>query len=178
MFAQAMIQARPPPTTEGAPRLYEDKRGYKRLALDDRPFKDLKKFGGSEAQWKEWDFNFLVTVVSADKTRDVKNALLQTQKLNSAEVTTKTLDEGMGLQKLVMFMRVHSGALYNKIVLATTGEANLVVRGVEDFNGFVAYKMYDRYNPMTSATMIQAYMQVINRVQQKDVRQLGRVIEE
>ena len=50
--------------------------------MDERPFRRVDAFDGSEGNWKEWCFNFLVAVGEADKTGFMKEALEIVEKIN------------------------------------------------------------------------------------------------
>ena len=62
--------------------------------------------------------------------------------------------------------------------LLTKGEANQVVRGVEDMNGYVAWKrLYDRFNPRTPASLTAAWRDVIRPKKVRDLREIGKVVD-
>ena len=79
--------------------------------------------------------------------------------------------------------RKYGGELYGVLCGLTTGEANVVVRGVTDkFKeqcGFVAVKVLsDRFNPKTPARLLQYLSALIKPVQVRDIRQVAKAVEE
>ena len=63
--------------------------------------------------------------------------------------------------------------------MLTVGVANTTVRSAEERNGFVAWaKLYQKHNPRTPARGLMALQDVVRPAVVKDIRLLGKVMEE
>ena len=126
-------------------------------------------------QWREWHYQFRVATKAYS---DDMGKLLETvEKLDVQEADTTKLEAKM-IQDDVDVMSEHSGALYSVLSLLTKGEANQVIRGVTDTNGFVAWKkLCDRFNPKTPASLTAAWREVIRPKRVKDLREAGKAID-
>ena len=76
------------------------------------------------------------------------------QKLDLQQVavqTIQTIEVQLGEEENVM--KKSKAEIFNVLCLRTTDEAKNIVRGVEDMDGYVAWKkLYDRFNPRTPAS--------------------------
>ena len=138
--------------------------GGEREFLNYKIFSGLEKFGGEEARWKEWFFNFKIafgghglrykTVLSnIEKDKPVGGGAKDTIESWRGHSTT----EGF----LDWFDKV-GGEVFNKLCLSTSGEANLLVTGSEDENGWYALKkLMDRYDGKNPTSMIRKLIEVI-----------------
>ena len=138
-------------------------------------FSKLDKFDGKDEAWKEWHFHFVTALGSYDvKAAETLEAVLG---LVLAEATSEALEFAIEGDGAAMIDKL-KGELYAIIGQYTTGEANVLVRSVDDRNGFVAMKrLYDRYNPRTPASLTQAWMEVVKPKRAKDIREAGRAID-
>ena len=133
----------------------------------------LEKFEGEG--WKEWYYQFGV----ATSTYSDKNAKLMeiVEALELDEVTTEDLELQLS-EQCTDWMRRTQSELFGVLMLLTTGEANMIVRGCTDKNGYVAWKrLYDRFNPKTPASLTAAWREVIRPKKVKDMRDAGKAID-
>ena len=167
LFTQAQAQAQPVPGTTGPSTTSRSGDIFKHYSR-------AEKLGGAE-EWREWHYQFVV----ATKARSSETgALLDT-------VEGKDLDEadsvnliGELLQSETDHMQRTGGELYSVLSLLTKGEANQVVHGVDDMNGYVAWKrLYDRFNPRTPASLTAAWRDVIRPKKIRDLREIVKVVD-
>ena len=128
-----------------------------------------------EEEWKEWHYQFLV----ATHAYNVKNgALLEiVEEKELDEITTGCLEHELN-QNESDWMHKTKAELFGVLTLLTKGEANQLVRGVDDKNGYVAWKrLYDRYNPKTPASLTAAWREVIRPKRVKDLREASKAID-
>ena len=167
MLAQAQAQAQPVPgeagpvTTSGSGDIFKH---YSRV----------EKLGGAD-EWREWHYQFVV----ATKARVLKTgALLEiVENQDLDEVDSDNLI-GVLAQDDTDHMQRTGGEIYSVLSLLTKGEANQVVRGVDDMNGYVAWKrLYDRFNPRTPASLTAAWRDVIRPKKVRDLREIVKVVD-
>ena len=125
----------------------------------------MKRYGqvdklSGPSDWKEWHFQF---VVATKAFAPGLGALLEKVQVLDVvgEVTADELSSVRNPNVISveeerrMASTMHE--MYSVFVLWTRGEANQVVRGVADGNGWVAWKrLYDRFNPRTPASLTSA----------------------
>ena len=127
--------------------------------------------------WREWYFNFSVITKTcsarvAEILNDVENA--------SGEVTVLAIMERVA-EKLWTEgdYEKFSAELFSLLCQLTKGEANVTVRTASDQCGFVAWHLLcSHHNPRTPARFLMALQAVISPAQVKDVRVLGKAVEE
>ena len=142
-----------------------------------KAFERIDKFegGGKSDNWKEWYYQFVV----AAGAYDIKHgALLEIVEKMEHDVTT-TEDVELGLEKAQAdWMHATKGEIFGVLIQLTTGEANLLVRNVQDRNGYVAWKrLFDRYNPRTPASLTASWREVIRPKKIKDMREASKIID-
>ena len=129
-------------------------------------------------QWREWHYQFCVAAKAYKK--DMGELLEVVEKENIHEVDTVKLEKALvdlGNND-EMTADEHKGDLFSVLTLLTKGEANQVIRGVVDHNGYVAWKrLCDRFNPCTPAFLTAAWREVIRPKKVKDLREAGRMID-
>ena len=104
-------------------------------------------------EWKEWHYQFTV----ATHAFNVKHgALLEiVERLEMDDVTTDNLELMLNVNETDWMKRTQA-EIFSVLTWLTKGEANQMVRGCDDMDGYLAWKkLYDRYNPKT----LQAYRQ-------------------
>lgn len=154
-------------------RLEENSAKY---VFDERNFKLSEKFdGGGGVQWEEWKFQLLMTIrgKSPECAKGMDEALYQaglTRELDAIVIDSAVKDK-------------FGASLFKTLVQLTTGEANVVVRSVNDrgggWCGFAALCLLSqRFNPKTPARVLQYLTAVLSPPPVKDVRLLERAIEE
>ena len=138
-------------------------------------FSRVEKCGGKETQWKEWCFQVSMALNAFDTKGGelmdkVEKSDMKEANTGMVEVELEDHEENI--------MEKTKGELYSMLSVLTTDEANVIVRSIEDKNGYVAWKkLYDRYNPRTPASLTQAWLEVVNPRRTKDLREAGRAID-
>ena len=110
-----------------------------------RHFDKMEKYAGKVDKWKEWSYRFAVTLRAVDLEAGKLLEAVQSfdMPVASTNILMTVLSEGE--EKA---MKDTGARVFSVLCLLTTDVANSIVRGVEDMNGYVAWKrLYDRYNP-------------------------------
>ena len=133
-----------------------------------------EKFDGTVTKWDEWKFNLLTTVKGrssecGEAMEDVLQKAGLTKDLSANRVDTDA-------------QRKYGTQLFKVLCWLTIGEAKIVVRSVNDkgagWCGFAALCLLSqRFNPKTSARILQYLTTVLSPAPVKDVRMLDRAIE-
>ena len=140
--------------------------------MDERHFRRMEKFDGSEIKWTEWSFQMKTSLGAVNpKTRD----LLE-------DIHRHAMDPNWG----ILFVDVSEdpvtkmGAeLYSLLVSLLSGEALMVVRGVVGGNGWEAWqKLAARFDPRTPARALRAMMLVMQPKRVKEAREMQSAMEE
>ena len=137
--------------------------------LEDRMFTRLSKFGGVEKEWKEWDFNFQIILKAA--SGDIKTifSYMEGTKLGEGwedilqdKVRPRALVTATDPELLMNLYRNLSAEVFAQLCLLTEGVPNVMVRGTEDQNGFMAWKRlserYDAQSPQRMLRKLQGLM--------------------
>ena len=136
----------------------------------------LDKFDGIKGEaWKEWYYQFGV----ATSAYNVKTgALLEIiEKKDLEDVTSDDLDLEL-TEGESRWMHETKGEIFGILIQLTSGEANLLVRSVQDRNGYTAWKrLFDRYNPRTPASLTASWREVIRPKKIKDMREANKAID-
>ena len=181
MIAEAMAQAIRMTATErqatggggGSDGGREGQGGGEKTSTIHKYYTRLEKFDGEG--WKEWYYQFGV----ATSTYSYKNAALLevVEGLEMDEVTTEDVELKLATGESE-WMRKTQAEMFGVLSLLTTGEANVMVRGCIDKNGYTAWKkLYDRFNPKTPASLTAAWREVIRPKKVKDMREAGKAID-
>ena len=140
-----------------------------------RYFDKMERYGGKVEKWKEWSYQFAVTLRAAE--REAGEMLEAVQSLDMQIVSTSNLVTVLADAEEKV-MKDTAARVFSALCLLTTDEANSIVRGVDDMNGYVAWKrLYDRYNPRTPASLTQAWLDVVNPKRARDMREAGRALD-
>ena len=146
-------------------------RGGSRRILEAKGVSRVDTFGGKEAQWREWAFQFKVAVKAMDAS--VAEILSKTEvdedahKLEDLELEYGSLEVGKA-----------AGELYDLLCLCLKGDPLVLVQRVTSMNGFEAWgRLYRRHNPVTPARALQAMIAVMVPPKVKDVKELPNEIE-
>ena len=129
-------------------------------------------------QWREWHYQFSVAAKAYRK--DLGGLLEIVEKENIQEVDSAKLEQALVTlgNNGEMTMDEYKSDLFSVLTLLTKGEANQVIRGVTDHNGYVAWKkLCDRFNPRTPASLTAAWREVIRPKKVKDLREAGKAID-
>ena len=141
-----------------------------------REFDKLETFGAKVDKWKEWSYKFVVALRAVDQKAGVM--LEAVQKLDlQGNINSHAIGMQFGDEEEHVISKTKA-EIFNVLSLRTTDEASGVVRGVEDMDGYVAWKrLYDKYNPRTPASLTQAWLEVVNPKRAKDLGEAGRMLD-
>ena len=134
----------------------------------------VEKLEGAD-NWKEWHYQFLV----ATRAHSAKNGMLLeiVEGKEIEDVTSATVNHELTAGESTHMYQT-MGELFSVLTLLTKGEANQIVRSVEDLNGYVAWKkLFDHYNPRTPASLTAAWREVVRPKRVKDLREIGKAVE-
>ena len=142
-----------------------------------KAFERLDRFeGGAKTDnWKEWYYQFSV----AASAHNIKHGTLLelVEKMEHDVTITEDIDLELG-EAESEWMHKTKAEIFNVLIQLTTGEANLLVRNVQDRNGYVAWKrLFDRYNPRTPASLTASWREVIRPKKMKDMREATKAID-
>ena len=167
--ALAQAQARNPVQAPAAPAPTQN------VWLDlQKRYAQVDKLSGQE-DWREWHFRFLVATRAFAPT--IVKLLEAVQALDLSEADTTSVEGGVQPGDVAQ-LRQSSGEIFNVLILWTKGEANQLVRSVDDSNGYVAWKrLYDRYNPRTPASLTAAWRDVVRPKKVRDLREIGKALD-
>ena len=145
-------------------------KGNKRV-LDAKGVSRVESFGGKEAQWKEWAFQFRVAIKAMEGT--------VAEIMSKVEVDEDGLKlDDLELEHSNLEVAKAAGELYDLLCLCLRGDPLVLVQGVTSMNGFEAWsRLYRRFSPMTPARALQAMISVMVPPKVKDVRDLPNEIE-
>ena len=136
----------------------------------------MAKFSHGEGEWSDWSFDFKVALGA--QSPEMKQTIEVVEKLPEmvTQDQVRQMDEAraerIGLEKL-------STELYEILVLATEGEAKLLVKTVDTNDGLLAWqKLYGHYNRRTLTRILTAHREVLHPKGQKDMTNLISAIVE
>ena len=145
-------------------------RGSKRI-LDSKGVARVESFGGNEAQWREWAFQFRVAIKAMEST------VAEIMSKVEVEEDGHKLEE-LELEHSSLEVTKAAGELYDLLCLCLRGDPLVLVQWVTSMNGFEAWgRLYRRFNPVTPARALQAMIGVMVTPKVKDVRELPNEIE-
>ena len=131
----------------------KDREG-KTKGLDERKFKEVGVFGGSEEQWKEFALKFKAV---AKETNPLIFEALKWAEGEENELTETDLDIKFGDQGTEVAVTV-----YNRLIHHLSGPALEMHQTVLEENGLEAWRtLSKRYDPMTSMRGLQLMMKVM-----------------
>jgi hypothetical protein len=141
--------------------------------LDERHFRRVEKYDGTEGKWKEWSFLFKTQVGAANKTARSLLDEAQKMKAEDPDMDTAFVEYGQDMVDKV------GAELYSVLTGLLTGEPLTLVRGIPHGDGWRAWhKLYHRYNPRTPARALVAVMGAMSPKKVKDIRDAIKAIEE
>ena len=102
----------------------------------------MEKFHGGEEKWKEWSFDFKVAIKAQDvqmerAMRMVERAMgcptgeLSMDELRQQDAEGEAQGHYVGIENT-------GGELYQQLIMMTDGEAKMLVKSVEDCDGYRA----------------------------------------
>ena len=140
-------------------------RGGKR-SLDAKGVSRVETFGGKEAQWREWAFQFRVAI------KAMHNEVAGIMAKVEVEEEGHKLED-LALEFSSLEVTKAAGELCDVLCLCLRGDPLVLVQGVTSMNGFEAWeKWYRSFNPVTPARALQAMIAVMVPPTVKDLRDL------
>ena len=156
---------------------------HNRPVLDERNFRRLEKFSNMETDREAWQANVEVAVAavhwSTSKVMEevAKMEVVDEEKLEEI-YTNIALDKNWDEELFKKEIGKSCGELYQHLCLWTKGEANTIVRGVREKDGFIAWRrLLTKFAPRTAARRLQAMMTIMRPSKAKDVRSFGKMLE-
>ena len=144
--------------------------GNRRL-FDEKYFRRVNTYKGSEEGWKSWCFQFKVAVRAASPEA-VKTMEWYESHVPDEEFMEEEVMEQDKIDKL-------DAELYETLCSMLEGEPLTIAQGTEGGSGLHTWrKLYLRYNPKTPARALMAMMQVMAPTKIKDIRLVSKAIEE
>ena len=118
---------------------------HNRPILDERNFRRLEKFSNKETDWEAWQANVEVAVAAVhwptSKVMEEVGKMEVVDEDKLEDIYSSIMLNMNGNEDLFMKeIRKASGELYQHLCLWTTGEANTIVRGVREKDGFLAWR--------------------------------------
>ena len=163
MIAMALQQA----GVGGAVGGGRERRG--KAAIDTKGIK-FRDFDGTQADWEQWVHSFKSAIRSANP--DVLELMQEAEKM-----TGEAKDENLECEMDDEEAEKMSGELYNILSQYCTGEALTIVRGVNTFEGFLAWqKLYRKFSPKTMARAIRLMSEVASPRTIKDLKDVEEAI--
>ena len=106
--------------------------GGKSVLLDERHFRRMEMFEGSELKWSEWRFSLGVSVKAADSK--IATMMSQVESADPRAATTERMREEMKIlgDEQVDWFDKASAEVFGHLCQLTKGKPNGVVRTVED----------------------------------------------
>ena len=140
--------------------------------MDERHFRRMEKFDGSENKWKEWSFQLKTSLGAVNpKARN----LLEDIHRHAKDPDWDTIFVDVSEDHVTKI----GAELYSLLVSLLSDEALMVVRGVVGGNGWEAWqKLAARFDPRTPARALRAMMLVMQPKKVKDVREMQSAVEE
>ena len=139
-------------------------RGSK-VVLDERNFRRVDRFEGDSHKFRGWIFDLTVALGQVDHelSRQLEGMIKRCPEKVKVEDWKAELDPELDLK----IYEKYSGELYGVLVGLTAGEAKSIVKGISDSgrgqDGFAAYlALHRRYDVRTQASLLQAYLEVVN----------------
>ena len=103
----------------------------------------VEKFEGKAESWKEWHYK--VSVIWHELCRKSGHVMDKVEKKDE-DMNSEDLSIELSTDEAEWRIKAKD-QVFSRLIQLTTGEANGIVRSVEDHNGYVAWKkLYDRYN--------------------------------
>ena len=150
---------------------FSGNRGGNRRILEAKGVSRVDTFGGKDAHWREWAFQFKVAIKAIDNS--VAEILAKVEVEEEAHKL-----EDLELEFGNLEVEKAAGELYDLLCLCLKGDPLALVQGVTSMNGFEAWgRLYRRHNPVTPARALQAMIAVMVPPKVKDVRELPNEIE-
>ena len=133
--------------------------GSRKRTIEEKYFKRLDAFKGGAAEWKDWSFQ------AKTITRSINHGYAEFPELveKQSDYDGKQLvDEEMDLEVTWDEIQQAGREFYNVLCIVCSGEALMLVRGVEDSDGGEAWhRLKKRYYPSTISSTLKKVMMVV-----------------
>ena len=137
-------------------------------------YSQVGKLSGAD-DWREWHYQWIVATKAFAPA--VVEVLEKLQVEDMDEVATDTVDQVLD-PAYAQLVADNKAGVFSILTLWTKGDANAIVRSVDDQNGFVAWKrLYDRYNPRTPASLTSAWREIIRPKKIRDLREAVKAVD-
>ena len=149
--------------------------GRKRT-LHPKCFSRLDKFAGGEEKWREWSYDFRMATATQNATVfEILNWIEENGEHTFGEIMQMDPE---GIQNgRFNGMETIDKEIFQHLVLSTDGEAKMVVKAVENADGFVAYsRLHAKYSRRTVARIMRIHKECMYPSQVKDVKLLTSAI--
>ena len=143
----------------------DDKMSKGSVVLDEKYFRRMEKFEGDSSKFRGWLFDLLVAIGQVDK--DLVSLLRDVMEEDyirevSPEDWKPEMDSKLDLRIYSKFKE----ELFGLLVSLTSGEAKGILKGMSDArkdqDGFRALRILQRrYDSVTTASLLQAYLEVV-----------------
>ena len=149
--------------------------GRKRT-LHPKCFSRLDKFAGGEEKWREWSYDFRMATATQNATVfEILNWIEENGEHTFGEIMQMD-PEGIKNGRF-NGMETIDKEIFQHLVLSTEGEAKMVVKAVENADGFVAYsRLHAKHSRRTVARIMRIHKECMYPSQVKDVKLLTSAI--
>ena len=131
----------------------------KRKGIEEKHFKRLDSFKGGSTEWRDWSFQAKTVLRSIDNSFAEYLDLVEKQVDYDGK---KVVDEDMDIEVTWEHIQQAAREFYNVLCIVCTGEALMIIRGVEDSDGGEAWhRLKKRYYPSTISSMLKKVMVVV-----------------
>ena len=138
--------------------------------INSKAFSRVTKFSKGEEEWKEWTFDFTVTLgsQSPDMVETLKVVESFTEETSTAKV--EELDEPRA--EKINLKRL-SRELFEVLVATTDGEAKMMIRNVPDQDGVLAWqRLYRHHNRRALARVLRIHREAMHPKPATDISQV------
>ena len=142
----------------------------RKVALHPKCFSRLDKFAGGEEKWREWSYDFPATQNAT--VFEILNWIEENGEHTFREIMA-TDREGIQNGRF-NGMETIDKEIFQHLVLSTEEEAKMVVKAVENVDGFVAYaRLHAKYSRRTVARIMRITRSVPDSGKGREVAHFG-----
>ena len=131
----------------------------RRKVIEEKHFKRLDSFKGGSMEWRDWSFQAKTVLRSIDNNFAEYLDLVEKQVDYDGK---QVVDEDMDIEVTWDHIQQAAREFYNVLCIVCSGEALMIIRGVEDSDGGEAWhRLKRRYYPSTISSMLKKVMVVV-----------------
>ena len=148
----------------------------RKVTLHPKCFSRLDKFAGGEEKWREWSYDFRMATATQNATVfEILNWIEEDEEHTFGEIMER---DPQGMQNgRFNGMETIDKEIFQHLVLSTEGEAKMVVKAMENADGFVAYsRLHAKYSRRTVARIMRIHKECMCPSWMKDVKLLTSAI--